>query len=168
MSSAWRVERGIVPEASLLVVTARLHPVKGHALLIDALRQITPARPWHVAFVGREDGVTRASLVARAAGSWLESRLHLVDELDDVRPALDAATLVALPSRWGESFPNTVVEALAHETPVIASALGDTAAISAASIAPGPLPTSGAPNSPAPSIRSSEAVIQSRTSSSSS
>lgn len=124
-TARWRDEAGIPADAPLLLQLGRYHPVKGHTFLLETLRGALPAA-WHVALVGRADGVSHETLRGLAEQGGFGDRLHLVPQQADVAPVLAAADLAVVPSRWGESFPNAVAEAMAAGTAVIASDLGDT------------------------------------------
>ncbi|MES2306081.1 MAG: glycosyltransferase [Gemmatimonadota bacterium] len=126
-TAAWRAANEVPGDAPLLMQVGRFHPVKGHRFLLQVLQNREVLGPgWHLAFVGRPDGVDEAELRAAAATAGLAGRFHLVAESDDVRVPLAAADLVVVPSLWGESFPNAVAEAMCCGTTVVAADLGDT------------------------------------------
>jgi glycosyltransferase involved in cell wall biosynthesis len=144
-------------EPATLVVLARLVPIKGVEVAIDALRRVrTPAR-----LIVAGDGPLRAALATRAAGLPVE----LVGAVgaaarDDLLTRADAVVVpsVAQGDRT-EGMPLVALEALAAGVPLVASATGglvalppdlcrltppgDTAALAAAIDA-----TLGAPPSP--------------------
>lgn len=124
-AAAWRAATGIPAGVPLVVQLGRLHPVKGHRFLLEALIGDVLPPPWHLAVVGRPDGVTPAMLHEDAARAGLTGRFHVVPQCGEVRLPLTAADLVVVPSRWGESFPNAVAEAMAAGRPVLAADLGD-------------------------------------------
>jgi glycosyltransferase involved in cell wall biosynthesis len=130
---AWRRERrsrarrhlasliGPLPDDRLVVGgVGRLHPVKGHAVLLEAL-----ARPggetWAGVIVG--DGPERAALQARAAQAPLAGRVFLLGERADVPDLLPAFDLFVLPSLT-EGMSNALLEAMAEGIPVIATQAG--------------------------------------------
>jgi glycosyltransferase involved in cell wall biosynthesis len=122
----WREAQDIPTYARILLQLGRLHPVKGHELLLRAFAEAAAGHPeWHLVVVGREDGVSQAHLRDQARAGGVADRVRFVAEEPDVRVCLQAAEMVALPSRWGESFPNVVAEAMAAGTMVVASDLGD-------------------------------------------
>lgn len=111
---------------SELLCVAAVTPLKGHDVLLSALRIISDL-PWHCTFVGSLDldppFVERLQRTAAAAG--LDDRIRFTGPVPNSRLA-DAyvhADLLVLASRR-ESFGMVVGEALAHGLPVIASNVG--------------------------------------------
>jgi glycosyltransferase involved in cell wall biosynthesis len=106
-----------------LVVLARLVPIKGIEVAIDALRQVrTPAR-----LVIAGDGPLREALVRRAAGAAIE----LVGTVDAAgRDALlaraDAVLVPSIATASGrtEGMPLVALEALAAGVPLVATTTG--------------------------------------------
>jgi len=106
------------PHRRLRVVTlGRLHPVKGHDLLIEAFAQIAAAFPgWDLRIHGEGSG--REALQARIHSLGLDDRIIIGENLLDVGSCLGNADLFVLPSRV-EGFPNALAEAMAWGLPVI-------------------------------------------------
>ncbi len=108
--------------ARVVVVPARLVPIKAHALLFDALDRVPAAtRPLEVHLLG--DGPLRDALEARAGrlGEGIVARFHgFRDDLPDVLPGADAVVL----SSRNEGLPLALLEAMAAEAPVVATAVG--------------------------------------------
>lgn len=95
-------------------------PRKGMAVLLDALRRLTPHRPeLRLLVVGRGDG----DALRRAAGPELAGRIDLLGALDEPAKAaaLRALDLFCAPHRGGESFGMVLTEAMAAGAPVLAS-----------------------------------------------
>lgn len=101
------------------VVVANLRPVKGHAVLIDALSRLES--PPAMTLCG--DGAERESLAASARSAKLDS-LTFADPPADVAAALRNAQFAVHPSLF-EGLPNAVLEELAAGLPVIATSVGD-------------------------------------------
>jgi glycosyltransferase involved in cell wall biosynthesis len=105
-----------------IAVLARLVPIKGVAVAIDALRQVrTPAR-----LVVAGDGPLRRELTARASGLPVDFVGALgADERDAL---LACADVVVVPSieagRRSEGMPMVALEALAARVPLVVSATG--------------------------------------------
>lgn len=110
------------PGVPLVLVPARLVPIKGHELLFAALRRLpASARPLRVDLLG--DGPLRADLqrAARSLPDGVDVRFHgFRDDLPEVLPAADC---VALPS-VNEGQPLALIEAMAAGVPVVATAVG--------------------------------------------
>lgn len=104
----------------LVLTPARLHPQKGHTFLIAAAAE-TPG----ATFVFAGDGPLRPALEAQAREQHVSNRCVFLGERTDVPELLAAADLVVLPSLF-EGLPVSVLEAMAAERPVIATAIGGT------------------------------------------
>lgn len=117
--AARRKEWGIPEECFVVGIVARLVAVKNHGLLLRALRQLDDGV--HAVVVG--DGPERASLEALAGGLGIQSRVHFLGQVIspvNVHQFFDVSVLCS----ESEGFPNAVIEALAAERPVIATAVG--------------------------------------------
>jgi glycosyltransferase involved in cell wall biosynthesis len=88
------------------------------ALASDALRQ----RPWRLTLVGSGE-IARYSEMAAELG--IGERTHFVGWVDgkDVPPYLRRAQILVLPSLF-ECLPMSIIEAMAHGLPVVATAVG--------------------------------------------
>jgi starch synthase len=111
-----------------LALVGRLEPQKNHALLIEALRRIEPARraDWVVWCVGAETGgrAFAHDVEARARAAGLAESVRFVPPTAAVAALMRRLDLLVLPSRH-EGFPNVVLEAMASRLPVVASRVGD-------------------------------------------
>jgi glycosyltransferase involved in cell wall biosynthesis len=123
MSDAERAaQRGAwnVPDDAFLVgCVARLAPVKNHQMLLRALAG-TDTRI-HAVLIG--DGSARGALEALAGELGLEGRVHFAGEMlgnSNLHQFLDVSVLCSR----SEGFPNAVLEALAAQVPVVATAVG--------------------------------------------
>lgn len=108
-------------EAPVLIVTSRLHPMKGHAHLLEAvalLREDFPAL--RLLVVGA--GVERGRLEEQAEELGLAHTVLFTGFRTDVADLLRAADLFVLPS-LREGMPNTALEAMAAGLPVVAAAV---------------------------------------------
>lgn len=108
----------------LIAYVGRLSPEKGVDLLLDALAMLhreTPDLPWQTVVVG--EGPERARLEAQAVAAGLRARVQFVGSTPDPWPVYRAAALVVLPSR-SEGLPNVMLEAIAADRRVIATAVG--------------------------------------------
>lgn len=120
----------LVLEADRLHVAliGRFEPQKNHALLLEALRRIEPARraSWCVWCVGASpagEGIAH-QLEVRARELGLEHVVRFAPPTQRVAALMRGIDLVVLPSRH-EGFPNVVLEAMASRLPVVASRVGD-------------------------------------------
>lgn len=104
----------------LVLTPARLHPQKGHTFLIAAAAETQGAT-----FVFAGDGPLRQALETQAREQKVADRCVFLGERTDMPDLLAAADLVVLPSLF-EGLPVSVLEAMAAERPVIATAIGGT------------------------------------------
>jgi sugar transferase (PEP-CTERM/EpsH1 system associated) len=114
------------PGAFVIGTVGRLQDVKDHATLIDAfvrLRHILPAERQRLRLVIVGDGPLRGALAQRIAAAGLGDCVWLAGPRTDVAAAMRAFSLFALPS-IAEGTPVTLLEAMASELPVVASAVG--------------------------------------------
>lgn len=117
-------ELGLDTDAKLVGMVARLQPVKGHSYFIEAAARVAQAVPdAHFVLVG--DGALRGDIERQAAQLGLSRRVHLLGERADAA-ALPAAFDVSVLASMHEGLPNTVMEAMAAGTPVVATAVGGT------------------------------------------
>ena len=104
----------------LVLTPARLHPQKGHAVLLAAAAQVPEAT-----FVLAGDGPLRAELEQQARALGVADRCVFLGYRPDVPALMAAADLVVLPSLF-EGLPVSVLEAMAAQRPVVATAIGGT------------------------------------------
>lgn len=111
--------RGIASCFHLLAV-GRLHPVKDHALLVEACRKLNDRGTEFVCRIAG-DGPERTRLTEQIREQALESRVQLLGELSraEVQSAYAWADLVVLTSK-SEGIPLTLMEAMAIGKPVLA------------------------------------------------
>ena len=121
-----RARAGIGQNDALVVAAGRLVRKKGFEYLIDAMRGTGNTS---LAIAG--EGDLDAELRARAQSSGVADRVHFLGNVaqDDVAAWFAAADVVAIPSVRDDSgnvdgLPNTVMEALASGTPVVATPAG--------------------------------------------
>jgi len=110
---------GIPTDAFLVGIVARLARVKNHDLLLRAVARTAPNI--HVAIVG--DGPMRASIEQLASDMGIRTRVHLTGETVsqiNLHHFFDLSVLCST----SEGFPNSIIEAMAAERPVIATPVG--------------------------------------------
>jgi glycosyltransferase involved in cell wall biosynthesis len=124
---ALRQKYGIAPDDYVLLEVGTVCERKAQHLLVEALKQLEFSgikRRLRCLFVGaREDDATRAYLSGvrdRIARLGLSDVVRLVDETDDALDYLQLADLFVLPS-LNESFPRSLLEAMAFGLPIIAT-----------------------------------------------
>jgi len=123
-AKALRNRLGIAPDEHLVLSVGRLSREKAHIDLLAAfnyLRENTPDIKSTVVIVG--EGPERASLAAAAASFGLSERVIFAGEVSNVQPYYAAADVVVLPSH-SEGSPYVLLEAMAANVPLIATAVG--------------------------------------------
>ena len=107
------------PEESVVVYTGRLDRNKGLHDLINAWPEVTKRSPrCHLWLVG--EGPDRDKLFQQIKDLDLQGQVILPGAFDDVEEVLRAANLFILPSYF-EGLSISLMEAMAHQVPVIAS-----------------------------------------------
>ena len=113
----FRDEQQVPRGAPLFAIVGELNRNKRQADAIAAIASMRH-RDAHLVLAGR--GPTRETLAAQARDAGLSQRVHILGEVDDIRPLVRAATALLLLSHR-EGLARSVMEALALEVPVIAS-----------------------------------------------
>lgn len=115
---------GIAEGERVVLSVGRLSKEKAHADLIEAFRLLRTTNPnsscWLV-IVG--DGPERAGLETAARASGQNDRITFAGQVSDVQPFYAAADVFVLPS-LSEGSPNVLLEAMAAEVPIVATAVG--------------------------------------------
>lgn len=118
-------EFGIRPEPLLIAMVARNHPMKDVPNLVAAFGHLIAAGvDAHLLIAGQGmDHPERP--VADLLDTIPRARWTLSGHRSDVSGWLGGVDILALPSAWGEGFPNIVGEAMAAGVPCIVTDVGD-------------------------------------------
>ncbi len=116
-----RAQLGIAPDAFVIACVARLHPLKGIDVLIDAVARIPDPRR-AICLVIAGDGAERSALEA-AANELLSRRALFLGFMEDPAPVYAAADIIALASRK-EGTPLILMEAARFAVPGVATDVG--------------------------------------------
>lgn len=125
-----RTELGVRPDAVLVGLIARFHPMKDHTGFLRAASLVS-SRCTNVYFLLAGTGVTREEPALNQAITEydLQDRVFLLGERSDI-PRLTAALDIACSSSfWGEAFSNAIGEAMACGVPCVVTDIGDSASI---------------------------------------
>jgi glycosyltransferase involved in cell wall biosynthesis len=106
----------------IVLVPARLHPMKGHVDLVAAAGLLTRQAP-DVLMLCAGDGPLRAALPALARAAGLENTVRFLGRRDDMARLYGACDVVSLSSHM-EGVPSVVMEAFASMRAVVATAVG--------------------------------------------
>jgi glycosyltransferase involved in cell wall biosynthesis len=118
----FRSRCGSGPHELLIGVIGRLSPEKGQKVFLEAFSRVVQAMPIARAVVvgaGQEMAVLKQ--LVRTQG--LEDRVTFTGHETDTAPIYAALDLVVIPS-FSEGLPNVLLEAMAHQKPVVATKVG--------------------------------------------
>jgi glycosyltransferase involved in cell wall biosynthesis len=121
---ALRERLGIVENEAVILSVGRLSKEKAHADLIKAFKQLCTTNPdlnCKLVIVG--DGPERERLESASAQSGLSQRIIFAGQVPDVRPSYAMSDVFVLPSLT-EGSPNVLLEAMAAQVPIVATAVG--------------------------------------------
>ncbi|RLQ96825.1 glycosyltransferase [Falsibacillus albus] len=113
-------ELNLPEQAMILTMTARLHPVKGHEIVFDALKRLHNPNI-HLLLVG--DGPIREELEGEIRDLKLQDRVTLAGFRKDVKEIFTISDLSLLAS-YSESFPLVLLEAANEQVPIITTDVG--------------------------------------------
>ena len=113
---------------TVILQVSRMEPLKGHAVLLDALAKLRDDRRWTCRIAGgaqrAHEAEYMASLRARARALGIADRVEFLGERSDVPSLLAAADIYCQPNVEPDAFGLSLVEALAAGLPVVTSELG--------------------------------------------
>lgn len=119
---ALRGRLGIADTERVILSVGRLSREKAQADLIIAFQQFCEAhRDSRLVIVG--DGPERQNLEAAARTYRVDDRIIFTGQISDVQPFYALADVFVLPSH-SEGSPNVLLEAMAAQVPVVATAVG--------------------------------------------
>ncbi len=118
---------GFAQDDFVLLVVGRLEPQKGHAVLLDALKEVAEQFP-STRLVCIGDGVLRADLEKRTIELGLSENVRFVGFQSNVADWLRLADVSVLPSFF-EGLPLAAIESLAAERPMVATDVDGTAEV---------------------------------------
>ena len=120
-----RLRLGLPENAPMCLMLGTYESRKGHEFLLQAFKRVVQARPdarLVICGFGYPDEIYRVKTAVEVSG--LQGHVLLEDFRQDVAELLDASTLLLMPSQSSESFGLTIVEAMSHQIPVIATRVG--------------------------------------------
>jgi glycosyltransferase involved in cell wall biosynthesis len=123
-----RAALGFGPRDVVIGSIGRLEPIKNFPLMLRAFAAIAPEFPAARLAIGGE-GSQRHELEQLIAELHLDGRCHLLGHVTDVVPLHHAFDLY-VQSSDSEGTPNSILEAMALETPIVATDVGGTSELS--------------------------------------
>jgi glycosyltransferase involved in cell wall biosynthesis len=128
--AALRAEWGIGPSLRLVGMVGRLDPMKGVPNFLRAAAELARNdETVRFAVIGEGAEPYRTELRQLAAALDLAERMTWSPARADITAIYSALDLLVSSSAFGEGFPNVVAEAMACGTPVVATAVGDSAIV---------------------------------------
>jgi L-malate glycosyltransferase len=115
-----RTDIGVSEDDFVIAMVARLHPIKGHALVFEAIRSL-PHRDIQLLVVG--DGPLEQELKEKALELGIENQVKFLGFRSDIA-AIYSLSDVALMASYSESFPLALLEAANERVPVISTDVG--------------------------------------------
>ena len=123
-----RVELGLGPDALLIGMAARFHPLKDHRNFVLAASRIADLPGVHFLLCGEGMVAENAVLSGWIEQAGLSGRFHLLGRREDMPRLFASLDLSTLSSR-SEAFPLVVGEAMASGVPCVVTDVGDSAEI---------------------------------------
>lgn len=116
---------GIDGRALVVGMVARSHPMKDPATLVRAVLDARQAGTDIHLLIAGTDMHRPTPEVAQLVAQLPADRVTLSDHRADTKHLLPGLDVLALPSAWGEGFPNVVGEAMASGVPCVVTDVGD-------------------------------------------
>ena len=116
-----REKLDIDPEAFTITMVARLHPVKGHEIVFEAIKSLPKKNKLTLLLVG--DGPIEAELKEKANQHNVTEHVRFLGFRNDVEQLLKISD-VSLMASYSESFPLALLESAKVKTPVITTDVG--------------------------------------------
>lgn len=116
-------ELGLSPESILVGTIGRLHPIKGHEILIKCAKMLSVDQRYFFVFAGDGEQKERFSKIIDDQG--LSARIFMLGNRLDIDNILSSIDIFVLPS-FSEGTSLALLEAMAHGVSIIATNVGNT------------------------------------------
>ncbi|UYZ21814.1 glycosyltransferase family 4 protein [Mesobacillus jeotgali] len=117
-----RVDLQLKEDDFVICMVARLHPIKGHTVVFEALKKVLATKP-NVKLLLIGDGPEREDLEREVRDKGLTENVRFLGFQQDVHSYLCLSDVKLLAS-YSESFPLVILEAARAHTPVISTDVG--------------------------------------------
>lgn len=117
-----RDELGVKNDDFVIIMIARLHPVKGHVIAFEAISEVSKVCP-EVKLLLVGDGPISQELKGRAKQLGIEDHVIFLGHQENIHGLLLVADANILTS-YSESFPLVILEAARADVPVISTDVG--------------------------------------------
>lgn len=116
-SSFLKARIGLSADCFIVSIVARLHPIKNHILLIEAIAELRSVLPHvHVVLVG--EGECRVGIESQSASFGISDRVHFLGIRQDIPELLWMSDVFVMCS-LSEGLPLSLLEAAAAEVPIV-------------------------------------------------
>lgn len=116
-----RTTLGLEPNCHYLGIVATLRSWKGHLYLLDAFAKLG-LPDWKLLFVG--EGPMRGNIDNKITALGLENRVIFAGQRSDPEAWLRALDIFCLPSYANEGVPQSIMQAMLSELPIITTPVG--------------------------------------------
>lgn len=120
---AARLSLGVTDENLVVLAVGRQEPQKGFDVLLRAAPRLAELVPSVSVFIAGRPGRSSAELSSLIDRLVLGDTVHMLGHREDVAALMCAADVLVLPSKR-EGIPGVIQEAMALETPIVASDIG--------------------------------------------
>jgi glycosyltransferase involved in cell wall biosynthesis len=116
-----RASAGIAPDRKVILIVGRLSREKDHLTLLEAVNRLPPNLKPHLVIVG--DGPEKSRIEERMRHLGMDGYVTLTGQQSSAEPWYGIADVAVL-SSLSEGSPNALLEAMATNVPVVATAVG--------------------------------------------
>ncbi len=102
-----------------IAFVANVRPHKGLIYLLEAAKELSDIQDIHILLIGKE--ISQEPYTSAIENSGMKNRIHSTGYRDDVPAIISSCDILVHASTRKEGLPRVILEALACDTPVIAS-----------------------------------------------
>ena len=122
----FRKENNISQDTFLIGLVARFHPVKNHLSFLKTIKEILVTnKDIKCVLIGKNINYQNKQLKNLIEHSKINEKIILIEETSDINKVMNGLDINVLPSLYGETCPNALIEAMSSGTPCVASNLGE-------------------------------------------